>query len=316
MRYSDDSKKGRISTTRMRSSKCLFMGSVAILVCGLMYLTMFTNISGGLRAVPEVAKVAFDPETLHFLDHVIVVCGHSVLNVGSDLNPGALWRDRAWALLDYQRDRGYAKEIMKHIKKGVEEVAESPTSLLVFSGGQTRAQVPMSEAFSYWYAAEIHGWWGFPEVRERAVVEEFARDSYENLLFSIARFREVTGSYPTAFSVISFAFKEERFEHEHAPALRIPEPQFRYIGVQVNSPNEFGLTEASHAESNLARVPFKTDPYGCNDEINSSKRSARDPFLRHLPYKSTCPEIRPLLEWCGPELYNDALPWWNNGRAV
>ena len=44
-------------------------------------------------------------------------------------------------------------------------------------------------------------------MRQRAVVEDFARDSLENLLFSIARFRQVTGRYPARFTVVGFDFK-------------------------------------------------------------------------------------------------------------
>lgn len=38
-------------------------------------------------------------------------------------------------------------------------------------------------------------------VRGRALTEEHARDSFENLLFSICRFRELTGHYPVNITV-------------------------------------------------------------------------------------------------------------------
>ena len=309
MRDPEDLKKSRARRGGLCSPRCGVLAVSAALAVGLMYVTMFATSSGRLRVAEVVQKPPFDSEKLAFLDHVIVVCGHSVLSVGSDLSPRALGQDRAWALLEYQKDRGFAAEILKHVKRGVEEAANSPTALLVFSGGQTRAQAPVSEAFSYWFAAEVNDWWGHREVRERAVLEEFARDSLENLLFSIARFREVTATYPTAFSVVSFAFKQERFEHEHAVALRLPERQFRFVGVQVDSPSRFGLTEASRIESTLARVPFATDPYGCGNDVNTAKRAARNPFVRQVPYGVTCPEIAALIDWCGPELFNGSLPW-------
>eukprot|EP00850_Spirogloea_muscicola_P000141 SM000001S04543 [mRNA] locus=s1:841502:842944:- [translate_table: standard] len=40
-----------------------------------------------------------------------------------------------------------------------------------------------------------------PEVAARALTEEFARDSLENLLFSICRFHELTGAYPNNITV-------------------------------------------------------------------------------------------------------------------
>lgn len=45
-------------------------------------------------------------------------------------------------------------------------------------------------------------------VRDRALTEEHARDSFENLLFSICRFRELTGSYPHNITVCPLGFVE------------------------------------------------------------------------------------------------------------
>lgn len=52
--------------------------------------------------------------------------------------------------------------------------------------------------------------------------EEFARDSYENLLFSICRFHEYTGNYPRNITVVSFEFKRKRFIEFHRYALKFP----------------------------------------------------------------------------------------------
>jgi hypothetical protein len=41
-------------------------------------------------------------------------------------------------------------------------------------------------------------------------MEEYALDSYENLLFSIARFREVTGRWPEKITVIGYGMKQAR----------------------------------------------------------------------------------------------------------
>lgn len=41
-------------------------------------------------------------------------------------------------------------------------------------------------------------------VRWKALTEEHARDSFENLLFSVCRFRELTGSYPHNITVSPF----------------------------------------------------------------------------------------------------------------
>lgn len=38
-------------------------------------------------------------------------------------------------------------------------------------------------------------------MRSRALTEEHARDSFENLLFSVSRLRELRGSYPQNITV-------------------------------------------------------------------------------------------------------------------
>lgn len=43
-------------------------------------------------------------------------------------------------------------------------------------------------------------------VRSRALTEEHARDSFENLLFSVCRFRELTGTYPQNITVSPYTF--------------------------------------------------------------------------------------------------------------
>lgn len=42
---------------------------------------------------------------------------------------------------------------------------------------------------------------GKEDLRQRALTEEHARDSFENLLFSVCRFRELTGMYPHNITV-------------------------------------------------------------------------------------------------------------------
>lgn len=46
---------------------------------------------------------------------------------------------------------------------------------------------PKSEGESYFFVADHYDWWGKPDLRARALTEEYARDSFENLLFSICR---------------------------------------------------------------------------------------------------------------------------------
>lgn len=66
-------------------------------------------------------------------------------------------------------------------------------------------------------------------------LQEHARDSFENLLFSVCRFREVTGRYPAHITVVSFEFKHERIAGLHAKALRWPLQRLRFLGTPALS---------------------------------------------------------------------------------
>lgn len=60
------------------------------------------------------------------------------------------------------------------------------------------------------------------KLSQRMITEEYARDSHENLLFSICRFSEMTGSYPNKITVVGFEFKRKRFEDIHRHSISYP----------------------------------------------------------------------------------------------
>lgn len=84
--------------------------------------------------------------------------------------------------------------------------------------GATRSHTstPLSESVSYHRLAVAKGLLSVSEVNEqlapaaRATTEEYALDSYENLLFSMARFREVTGRWPDRVTVVGYGMKRKR----------------------------------------------------------------------------------------------------------
>jgi hypothetical protein len=66
--------------------------------------------------------------------------------------------DRVWYLLPYQKAQDLPAAFVAHIKAGVELAKRDATSLLVFSGGQTRGDAgPRSEGVSYYRVAEHFG---------------------------------------------------------------------------------------------------------------------------------------------------------------
>lgn len=63
------------------------------------------------------------------------------------------------------------------------------------------------------------------------MLQEHARDSFENLLFSLCRFYELTGQYPADLLVIGYDFKHERFSDLHRAALGWPDQRFKFVGT-------------------------------------------------------------------------------------
>ena len=260
--------------------------------------------------------------------HLIMVAGHSVLISGNVEN--SAFDDSVWWLYDYQRGRGLPQAIVSHIQAGIKIALDDPNSLLMFSGGETRSQTgPETEGGSYFRVADALDLWDGRDVfagdsqqfeagtlqssstvRARTTTEEFATDSFENLLFSICRFHEITGAYPTKISVVSFSFKQQRFQSLHAKALRWPLDHFNYVGIDPDPSTGFDLQMSSEGEKNNSLLPFTGDPYGCHTEVLQNKRKERNPFARKAAYELTCPDMKELLHWCGPELIPKVkVPW-------
>lgn len=67
-------------------------------------------------------------------------------------------------------------------------------------------------------------------------MQEHSRDSYENVVFGLCRFFELTGHAPKKITVVSYSFKEERFADLHMQAIRWPRSKFRFLGTPALSP--------------------------------------------------------------------------------
>lgn len=245
------------------------------------------------------------------LENLILVAGHAVYVADNFDNPE---NDNSWFLQDFQR--GEPPFYIEHICKGVEIADQDPKSLLVFSGGQTRYEAgPRSEAQSYWEIADHFSWWGKTNVELRATTEEFARDSYENLLFGICRFREAVGQYPRRIEVVSWAFKEQRFAL-HRQAICFPRNKFVFKGVN----NPVDIEKAKQGEERTI-TDFEQDPYGVrrnnmekdeNDKpikFLGDRRDDRNPFNKQHPYDVSCEEVKDLLQHSGSSQFEGTLPW-------
>lgn len=124
---------------------------------------------------------------------------------------------------------GEGRFYREHAEAGVRRAAER-NALLLFSGGATRAEAGgRTEALSYRDCACGAGWWGHADVEARAFTEDYARDSFENLLFSLFRFQQLTGRWPNHVTALGWQFKARRF-HLHRQAIAWPAERFSYYG--------------------------------------------------------------------------------------
>ncbi|KAF8411673.1 hypothetical protein HHK36_004231 [Tetracentron sinense] len=290
---------------------------------GVTFLIILSVYETQFRTMNAYRKFDLVSDTYPFakFQNLVMVAGHSVYTSSSC---GKVDQEDSWFLESYQKHPGQASTFLTHIKEGVEIAAKDEGALLLFSGGETRKDAgPRSEAQSYWAVAESKGWFDVDEpelgeaglgvgvtlgkqedVRWKALTEEHARDSFENLLFSVCRFRELTGIYPQNITVVSYDFKEERFAHLHRSAIGFPQARFFYSGTPASSTSK----ESAMKGEALVRAQFLEDPYGCLGSLRR-KKLGRDPFHRSIPYPNGCPELEGLFRYCGVAPYPGTLPW-------
>ena len=217
----------------------------------------------------------------------VIVAGHCVVKAGGDP-----LREKDLVLLSEQRDGVHVLLFQQHVRRALRTVKEYRERgwnvVLVFSGGVTRADSPVSEAATYLEIARR-----LPEWNERfadlVVLDERARDSYENLLFGCAAAFAKSQVVPERVAMISFAFKRRRFEY-HAAAIGLmperlrsgaagptPTPVFDFIG-EGDPPDLKGALAGEAAALNL----FLLDPHGLSAECRA-KRAGRNPTGAHPP---------------------------------
>ncbi|CAI0625484.1 unnamed protein product [Linum tenue] len=275
------------------------------LLFGVSVLIIVSVYQSHHRSMSYYQSLDLEPKEYPYanLKNLVMVAGHSIYTTSSC---GDADKEDSWFLEPYQKHPGQAATFLAHIQEGVENVAKDKQALLLFSGGETRKNAgPRSEAQSYWAVAESKKWFGNEDsVKWRTLTEEHARDSFENLLFSVCRFKELTGTYPQNITVVSYDFKEERFAQLHRSSIRFPESNFFYSGTPASP----AAKEAAAKGEALVRYQFLEDPYGCRGSL-WRKKLGRDPFHRSIPYPNGCPEIDGLFRYCGQTLYPGSLPW-------
>ncbi len=248
---------------------------------------------------------------LQLSDLVLVPC-HAAFKSTVTEAPADLESDDAWVLQPFQK--GEPPFYLEHIRRGIVIAANDPAALLLFSGGRTRLDAgDWSEAKTYHKIALARKFWITDQLKatrasvaERTDIESYARDSFENLLFGICRFHQVTGIYPRNVTVATWAFKAARFDF-HRAAIRFPMYRFRFVGV--NDPLDLG---AALTGERKALRSFGGDPFGTGKDL-SEKRAKRNPFDQVHQYHR-CPGMQGFFEFMADpgnaeRSYTQRLPW-------
>ncbi|CCE65795.1 hypothetical protein TPHA_0N00140 [Tetrapisispora phaffii CBS 4417] len=229
--------------------------------------------------------------------------------------------------------------LIKHIVKNNDILDESLRNypILIFSGSQTCKTTRDSEAQSYcrvlntifsnYKYGSISAFRGDKEIeclikdiissaavlemdiseimtKSFITTEEFSLDSFQNVLYSLYRFKEYTDNYPNKITIVGFGFKKERFLNYHLNAINFDLEDVEYISYEPNplylnylkNPND--IKEINNdpicigyykclqkSEEDNALALFKNDWYGIRGKL-AEKKFYRNHHKRFPGYKA------------------------------
>lgn len=205
-----------------------------------------------------------------------------------------------WALAPFQIEGNDHLCFKEHLIQAAAQVKTDPNATLVISGGQTKKECRhVSEASSYF--SLLTQLTNDKDILERTYLEEYARDSFENVLFLFCRFFELYGAYPDHVKIMGFEFKRRRFVELHLETA-LEYVDCEYIGNQprpdkVDDKRRY-FADLENSEYSHAVRHFESDWYGVQCPL-IDKRKARDPFGRQHSYADTNPTLAPLLRAIG-----------------
>lgn len=254
--------------------------TAALLTGIILLITMLKN--------PIVAKA---PSNL-----IILPC-HSVYtnqnNDESDTNAGLASDD--WILASFQTEANDHLSFVDHIERSKTLLHKrGDDAILVLSGGYTKKEIELSESRSYFNLGLQRGWFDETMLGKSVYLEELARDSYENVLFSLVRFYQAYGKFPKLITIVGFGFKESRFVDLHLKTLGYLGEQVEYIGIGPDFPekesyesvSEYKRNEAEYftklakSEKKFAYDLFKQNPFGSLNSALYEKKVSRDPWSK------------------------------------
>jgi hypothetical protein len=158
------------------------------------------------------------------------------------------------------------------LRKAFELLNSGGYDVLIISGGYTKKEVEKSEARGMLDWAEDLG---LTNKRGIILLEEYARDSLENLLFGMCRFFQFFGEFPKAVGSLTWKFNKERYE-VFAQKLKLPNFEVITLG-EIKGEGEIAQKWARLA---------KEDPFYQKQPDSKEKYLKRDPWKKTNPYAS------------------------------
>ncbi|KAK8219076.1 hypothetical protein IWZ01DRAFT_173631 [Phyllosticta capitalensis] len=260
-------------------------------------------------------------------DHLVIVACHAIFLGQPDSPDCDIYDAQQWHLQSFQKPTGTIpgehETFLQHIYAGLSALAYgsiSRDSVLVFSGAATALDVTgLTEAQSYFNAAvaltqRLGQGHPFAECfKSRTFLDENATDSYQNLLFSILKFRRHFGHYPRTVRVITHAFKTKRFLDLHAKAIRWPSDRIHVQGIDPVS-RSVDHAQNVDGESKRGLSAWMQDLYGMHPPL-ADKRVARgwQPSVLHDLGEGLEDDVKALLAYDGGKdgnrPFEGPLPW-------
>jgi len=156
------------------------------------------------------------------------------------------------------------------LKKALQLLNAGNYDVLIISGGYTKPQVEKSEARGMLDWSEDLGL-----VTDKGIIllEEYAQDSFENLLFSMCRFFQFFGEFPASIGSCTWKFNIRRFE---IFAQKLALPNFQVVPV--------GITDKEDRIAEKWAKLAKEDPFYRRQPDSAEKYLKRNPWEKLHPY--------------------------------